>query len=142
MHFERARTRPNAEKPVASFLYGEPALAKKPNIKSYSKTELDQMAARGEDRTDWTQVRTLTESELERAIADDPDSDPPVDMSMMTLTFRANKKGVFLRLDPEVLDFFKSQCPRYQTRINAVLRAYVEQMSKRTISSAGKTAAE
>lgn len=36
------------------------------------------------------------------------------------------KKGIFLRLDPEVLDFFKQQGKGYQTRINAVLRAYMK----------------
>ncbi|MFN4100775.1 MAG: BrnA antitoxin family protein, partial [Pararhodobacter sp.] len=31
-----------------------------------------------------------------------------------------------LRLDPEVLSFFRAQGRGYQTRINAVLRAYME----------------
>lgn len=38
----------------------------------------------------------------------------------------ANKKGVYLRIDPEVLDWFKKQGKGYQTRINAVLRRYME----------------
>lgn len=37
-----------------------------------------------------------------------------------------NKAQVTLRLDQEVLDFFKKGGKRYQTRINAVLRAFVE----------------
>ncbi|MFC1463188.1 BrnA antitoxin family protein [Verrucomicrobiota bacterium] len=36
------------------------------------------------------------------------------------------KKSVSLRLDPDVLDWFKHEGRGYQTRINAVLRAYVE----------------
>jgi uncharacterized protein (DUF4415 family) len=35
------------------------------------------------------------------------------------------KAQVTLRLDQDVLAFFKEQGPRYQTRINAVLRQYV-----------------
>ncbi len=35
------------------------------------------------------------------------------------------KASVCIRLDQEVLDWFKSQGKGYQTRINAVLRAYV-----------------
>lgn len=35
------------------------------------------------------------------------------------------KKLISLRVDPEVLDYFRSQGPGYQTRINAVLQAYV-----------------
>lgn len=38
----------------------------------------------------------------------------------------ANKAQVTLRLDAEVLEFFKGTGRKYQTRINAVLRAYVE----------------
>jgi uncharacterized protein (DUF4415 family) len=33
---------------------------------------------------------------------------------------------VSLRLDSDVLDWFKQQGKGYQTRINAVLRAYME----------------
>jgi hypothetical protein len=35
------------------------------------------------------------------------------------------KRGVYLRLDPDVLDWFKGHGRGYQTRINAVLRAFV-----------------
>lgn len=34
------------------------------------------------------------------------------------------KAAISLRVDPEVLDWFKAQGPGYQTRMNAVLRAY------------------
>lgn len=36
------------------------------------------------------------------------------------------KAAISLRLDPEVLAWFRTQGPGYQTRMNAVLRAYVE----------------
>jgi uncharacterized protein (DUF4415 family) len=36
------------------------------------------------------------------------------------------KAAISLRLDADVLDWFKAQGPGYQTRINAVLRAYKE----------------
>lgn len=36
-----------------------------------------------------------------------------------------NKRQVTLRLDADVLNFFKSTGSRYQSRINAVLREYV-----------------
>jgi uncharacterized protein (DUF4415 family) len=42
-----------------------------------------------------------------------------------------NKTQVTLRLDQEVLAFFKEQGPRYQIRINAVLRQYVQAHSHR-----------
>jgi uncharacterized protein (DUF4415 family) len=36
------------------------------------------------------------------------------------------KKGVYIRLDPDILDWLKAQGPGYQTRINAILRQYKE----------------
>lgn len=37
------------------------------------------------------------------------------------------KAAISLRLDADVLNWFKAQGPGYQTRINAVLRAYKEE---------------
>ena len=36
------------------------------------------------------------------------------------------KKQVSLRIDEDILEFFKLQGSRYQTRMHAVLRAYVD----------------
>lgn len=36
------------------------------------------------------------------------------------------KKNISIRVDEDVLEFFKRDGKRYQTRINAVLRSYVE----------------
>jgi uncharacterized protein (DUF4415 family) len=36
------------------------------------------------------------------------------------------KRQVTLRIDEDVLDWFRAQGPGYQTKINALLRAYVE----------------
>ena len=43
-----------------------------------------------------------------------------------TLKLPKPKRSVTLRLDPDVVDWFKHQGKGYQTRINAVLRMYVE----------------
>jgi uncharacterized protein (DUF4415 family) len=40
--------------------------------------------------------------------------------------YRPVKKQVTLRIDADVLEWFKSHGNKYQTRINAVLREYVE----------------
>jgi uncharacterized protein (DUF4415 family) len=36
-----------------------------------------------------------------------------------------HKKPISLRVDPDVLDFFKAQGPGYQTRMNAALRSHM-----------------
>jgi len=43
----------------------------------------------------------------------------------------ATKSQVTLRLDRDVLEFFRKDGQRYQTRINAALRAFVEHQRKR-----------
>ena len=40
------------------------------------------------------------------------------------MVFPRHKERVTVRLDPEVLDWLKAQGRGYQTRINAILRAY------------------
>ena len=40
------------------------------------------------------------------------------------------KRAISLRLDEDVLDWFRRSGPRYQTRMNAVLRMYVNRMRK------------
>lgn len=42
------------------------------------------------------------------------------------VNFPHGKKLVSLRIDEDVLNFFRHTGKRYQTRINAVLRSYVE----------------
>lgn len=40
------------------------------------------------------------------------------------------KKGVYLRIDQDILERLKAEGPGYQTRINAILRAYLDAKSK------------
>jgi uncharacterized protein (DUF4415 family) len=44
--------------------------------------------------------------------------------------YRPVKKPVSLRLDADIVDWFQRQGTGYQTRINAVLRDYVERHQK------------
>ena len=108
-------------------------MQRKGNFVSYSAEELAAMEARGEDKTDWARVEAMTEEELEAAIASDPDwRDIPRDWykdAKPGLPFplpKEGKKQVTLRLDPDILEHFKRQGRGWQTRINAVLRTFVE----------------
>ena len=53
------------------------------------------------------------------------------DWTRAELTAAEPKKMISLRVDPDVLDYFKSKGPGYQTRMNAVLRAWMEAQLKR-----------
>ncbi|HEV2135550.1 MAG TPA: BrnA antitoxin family protein [Terracidiphilus sp.] len=45
--------------------------------------------------------------------------------------YRPVKRPLSLRLDADVVDWFQRQGEGYQTRMNAVLREYVERQRKR-----------
>jgi uncharacterized protein (DUF4415 family) len=99
------------------------------NIVSYTAKELEQMRARGESKTDWARIDAMTEAELEAAIASDPDwADIPADWYKHAVPCYA--KGtpaqIRLRIDPDLLAWFRDQGPGYQARINGALRAFVE----------------
>ena len=80
-----------------------------------------------EDRTDWEAVKRLTEEDIARAVAEDPDAAPlDIDWSKAEVVLPPKKQAVSIRLDEDVLDYFRAQGPGYQTRINAVLRHFVE----------------
>jgi uncharacterized protein (DUF4415 family) len=69
----------------------------------------------------------MTEEELERAIASDPDAViPDSDWANVRLVAPQRKESIHLRVDPDVLAWFRKQGRGYLTRMNAVLRAYME----------------
>jgi len=70
----------------------------------------------------------ITDEDIERAVVEDPDAAPlrPAEWWAEAELVPPRKMPVSLRLDPDILAFFKSQGPGYQTRINAVLRHYMD----------------
>nr|WP_246754504.1 BrnA antitoxin family protein [Bradyrhizobium diazoefficiens] len=74
----------------------------------------------------------MTDEELEASIANDPDwaEFKDVDWSDAVLVMPPKKKAISIRVDEDVLDFFKREGDGYQRRINAVLRSYMQQKSK------------
>src|SRR2546423_6865150 len=80
-------------------------------------------------KTNWARLRRMTDAEIEANARSDPDAAPELDEEWFAnaiLVYPDRKTLVSLRLDPEVLVWFKKQGKGYQTRINAVLRAYVK----------------
>lgn len=102
-------------------------MSNKRNTGSYTAEQLEAMRARGESLTDWSRVGALSDDELEQAIADDPDeAGAEWDWTRAKLVVPARRQSVHLRLDPEVVAFFKASGPGHITRMQAVLRAYVD----------------
>jgi uncharacterized protein (DUF4415 family) len=83
---------------------------------------------RRKGKTDWAAVEALTDEEIAEAVRTDADAVPlDVDWSEAVLVIPPKKKAISIRVDEDVLDFFKQQGTGYQRRINAVLRSYMEQ---------------
>ena len=83
------------------------------------------MVARGEDRTDWARGDATTSGEIEREASADGDDLPEGWHGEAVLGLPARKEPVNLRLDSDVLGWFRQSGKGYQTRINDVLRAFV-----------------
>ena len=103
----------------------------------YTAEELLEKSRRGETKTDLAKVEAMTEEELEASIRTDPDD--VWDDEALAHAFQglppgiwdtARKQDVHIRLDAEMVDWFKQQGRGYQTRMNAVLRAFVESQKK------------
>jgi uncharacterized protein (DUF4415 family) len=93
----------------------------------YTAEEIDAMLAQGASRTDWSAVKGMTEAELEASIAADPDDlHDDADWAQAIEGLPTRKRDVHIRIDEDVLDWFRQTGRGYQTRINRVLRAFVE----------------
>lgn len=86
------------------------------------------------DASDWQKAASLTDEAIEAIEADDPDLAGIDDRWLESAEIRlpASKTQLTLRLDEDVVAFFKSQGKGYQTRMNAVLRSYYEACSERS----------
>lgn len=79
-------------------------------------------------RTDWGRVRAMSDAEAEANARRDPDN-PPASAEWLAaarVVTPPEKQPVSLRLDADVLAWFRAQGDGYQTRMNAVLRAFYE----------------
>jgi uncharacterized protein (DUF4415 family) len=121
---------------------------KKGNIVRYTIDELKAMAARGESMTDWARVDAKTEEELAADMASDPAWDG-VPEDWVSRAHKAtgliggrteNKRQVTMRIDADILDYFKGQGRGWQSRMNAVLRGYVERDPSPAVPASRKRA--
>jgi uncharacterized protein (DUF4415 family) len=74
-------------------------------------------------KTGWNRVNALSDDDI------DTSDIPELDASMFEnaqIRLPKHKEPVTLRLDADVLDWYRSTGKGYQTRINAVLRLYME----------------
>ncbi len=84
-------------------------LKKPPYPSMEQRARLDAVAAMPDSKIDYSDAQSQPDATWMKAV-----------------NMPHRKQQVTLRLDADVLEFFKHSGKRYQTRINAVLRSYVE----------------
>jgi len=84
--------------------------------------------------TDWSRIDRLTDAQIEEAVRNDPDAVPlDFNWDKAALVMPPKKKAISIRVDEDVLNYFKDEGTGYQRRMNAVLRSYMQQKkSKKT----------
>ena len=94
----------------------------------------DGQLERRKSLTDWERLRQITDAEIDASIVNDPDWQEfkDLDWSNAVLVIPPKKKAISIRVDEDVLDYFKNEGTGYQRRINAVLRSYMEQKKSKT----------
>ena len=81
-----------------------------------------------EGHTDWARVDRTSEAEATAPLVDEPQSqgDDPAFWEHARLVYPVPKERITMRLDADMLAWFRRQGRGYQTRINAILRGYYE----------------
>ena len=83
--------------------------------------------------TDWAALDAMTETDIEQQAVEDMAENgiDPHWMDHATVIVPHTKERVTVRLDHDIVDWLKAQGRGYQTRMNAILRAYVETQKER-----------
>jgi uncharacterized protein (DUF4415 family) len=81
-------------------------------------------------RADLARLRKTKEREIRRTSPAELAELPADFFSEASIVHPRPKRPISLRVDEDVLRWFKAQGPRYQSRMNAVLRAYMAAMEK------------
>jgi uncharacterized protein (DUF4415 family) len=82
-------------------------------------------------KTDWKRLDAMTDAEVTAAAESDHDALPMSDREWASASLTLPPKvSVGMRLDADVLAWFKARGTGYQTRINAVLRRYINAQRK------------
>lgn len=92
----------------------------KVDISHKSKTDWNRVDALDDDNIDFSECPEITEEMFANAVVRKELKPVP------------RKKQVTLRLDADILNWFRSQGRGYQTKINSLLRAYIDAKKKHT----------
>lgn len=90
-------------------------------------TSLNVKNSKKPSRTDWKRIDAMRDEDID--FSDAPELGP--DFFKNAIIWPGPKKQITLRVDPDVLKFFRKHGRGYQTTMNAVLRKYMEARKER-----------
>jgi uncharacterized protein (DUF4415 family) len=106
-------------------------MQKKSDTVRYTAEQIKAKIKRGEDRTDWRKAKAMAGRKLEASIrADADDTREGPDWAKAVMGIPAPKDHINIRIDHDVLEWFKANGKGYQTLMNNVLRAFVQSRSR------------
>jgi uncharacterized protein (DUF4415 family) len=73
-------------------------------------------------KTDWVKIKSMKDKDID--FSDIPELAD--DFFKEAVLWPGKKKQITIRLDPDLVDFYKKSGRGYQSRINNVLRRYME----------------
>jgi uncharacterized protein (DUF4415 family) len=101
-------------------------MAKKERIVKYTDEELTRLVKHKGTLSDWGKAASMTKAEIEASVASDSDeAEMVMDWDNATVEMPQPKAVLNMRIDRDVLDFFRKTGKGYQSRINAILRSYI-----------------
>ncbi len=104
--------------------------------KSHKKTQNSQLErqqkmkaknSKKKSGTDWERLSTMSDEEID--LSENPELGESF-FSNAALRMPEPKKSVSIRIDKDVIEWYKRQGPGYQTRMNTVLRMYMQAKSR------------
>ena len=102
-------------------------MARKEHIVKFTDEELISLTKQEGSLSNWGKAAGMTSAEIEASVALDLDEAGMVmDWESTALELPQPKAVLNMRVDKEILDYFRKTGKGYQSRINAVLRSYVE----------------
>ena len=96
-----------------------------------TKKPYDKVLAATQERANFSRLRRMTEAEIARTSPPELRDLPDDFWEDAEVVLPSPKAAISLRVDQDVLDWFRQTGPRYQTRMNAVLRTYMTRTGKR-----------
>jgi len=90
-------------------------------------------------RADLEWLRHASDAEIARTVPEEYANLPDNFWDDGTVVWPEKKQPISLRVDVDILRWFRETGPRYQSRMNAVLRSYVTRMKDRRPATTAKT---